>query len=525
MKKFIPIILGLLLSCQLSAQNDPKQMLDEIYTEAERCYLIDDYQQLVTYINQYYKIASENESELGESSDIYWAYYNKLYGNYFYRTAEIYDESFKNAEKGYKSSLNTFNNRNNVTNAIVLHEELAQLYYKVGEYYKALKHLDTVSTYYNQRLNMGVESVKPNYYKTLTQLAMCYARMGEFSTALTLIEHALNSYYKKHKDDDYYETLRKKGKILMCQAESRGSTNYKEAVNSYQQYVNEYCKSIEKRMDGMTDAQRNQYWLAMHHFLYDCFRLGNQAPEMLYDVVLFSKDYLVRKDAEPTNWKQIRQVLKKDECAIEFVQYFGRNDEKRLGCLVLKHNSKKPHFIDLFSADSLLNLPLTDSYTIGEAIENKGYSDIKDSLYNDKRLPELIWTKSLMESIGDAQKIYFAPDGMVNLLAIEYLMPDTRKICYRLSSTRTLLKKRVAPKLETALLCGGIVYNETYIPIDGGNDVDAYRYLAYPSFDLTYMPGTLNSMVSIYKLRNKQTDVLLTGSAATDEVFLNLLKL
>jgi tetratricopeptide (TPR) repeat protein len=526
MKKLLPILLGILLACQLSAQNRTTQLLDEIFADAEQCYLMDDYRQLQKWIQLYGRFFDYYKDDLGDSTDVYAAYLAKMKGSYYYGFADLDDEFYEESEQQYKASLAVFNKRHNVTNAVVIHEELAQLYYKMKDYYKAKMHLDSAWAYYNERLNiMGVESVKPDYYRTLTQMAMCNARTEFYGLALLQIERALKDYYKKNKDDGYYETLRKKGKILMCQADSYGNTDYKEAVNCYQQYVKEYCNSIEKRMAGMTESQRNQYWLSMHQFLYDCFRLGNRAPEMLYDLTLFSKDYLVRKQAEPTTWKQIRQVLGKNECAIEFVQYFGKDDEKRLGCLILKHNSKKPFFLDLYSIDSLLNLPLTDRYTIGEALDETYDVYVKDTLYTDNRVPGLFWTKPLMDAIGDARKVYFAPDGLLNLVPIEYLMPDPTKVCYRLSSTRTLLRKHVAPKMESALLFGGMEYEGTYVPIGDGNDVLTYRHLASDDFSVTYLPGTKEEVIGIYKIRNKPTDVLMLGSAATDEVFLNLLKL
>ena len=523
MKRSIVLILGCLLSLQLAAQEKGKQQLVRIFTEAEQCYLKDDYLQLENCLKQYADIFKAVQEELGDSIDVYRAYYAKMCGTYYYGIAEV-DSCDYYAEKMYRISLNTFNKRNNVTNAMVLHEELAQLYYKTKSYSKAKVQLDSVFNYYDERLNdMRIDSFKPNYYRTLSQLAMCNARLGNFDIALSQIDEALDDFYKKQKDANYYEALRKRGKILMLQADSLGSTHYKKAVECYQRYVNERYAAIGKEMSGMTDSQRGQYWLATHQFLYDCYRLGNYAPEMLYDLALFSKDYLLRKTAQQTKWKGVRKSLGKSDCAIEFVQYFGKNDEKRMGCLVLKSNSKKPLFIDMFSTDSLLNLPLTDLHTIGSAIVTS-VSTVKDTLYNDERLPELIWTKSLIAAIGDAQKVYFAPDGLLHQMAIEYLMPDTTKTCYRLTSTRNLIKKRIAPKMESALLCGGIEYGAQFMPSSRDNDVVAYRFLAPHTTTIKDLPGARKEVDSIYAFRNNPHDTLLVGEAATDEAFLRAMK-
>ncbi len=523
MKRGIVLILGFLLTLQLAAQDKGKQQLARIFTEAEQCYLTDDYQQLEACLEQYIDIFKASQEELGDSADVYLAYYAKMLGAFYYGFAEE-DSCDYYSEMMYRISLDAFNQRNNVVNAMVLHEELAQLYYKTKSYDKAKVQLDSAFNYYDERLNdMGIVSMKPNYYRTLSQLAMCNARLGDFNLALSQIDEALDEYYKKQKDAEYYETLRKRAKILMLQTDSLGSTHYKKAVDCYQRYVNERYAAIGKEMNGMTDSQREQYWLATHQFLYDCYRLGDYAPEMLYDLALFSKDYLVRKNAQQTKWKNLRKSLGKSDCAIEFVQYFGKNDEKRMGCLVLKNNSKKPLFIDMFSTDSLLRLPLTNLHTIGSAIATS-VSTVKDTLYNDERLPELIWSKSLMTAIGDAQKVYFAPDGLLHQIAIEYLMPDTTKICYRLTSTRNLTKKRTPPKMESALLCGGIEYGAKFMPSNRDNDVVAYRFLAPLTTTIKDLPGARKEVDSIYAFRNNPQDTLLVGEAATDEALLRTMK-
>lgn len=523
MKRCIVLILGFIVTLQLVARDNVKQQLVSIFMEAEQCYLKDDYQQLEACLKQYADIFINNHEELGDSLDVYRAYYAKIFGTYYYGLAEV-DSCDYYSEMMYRISLNIFNQRHNVVNAMALHEELAQLYYKTKSYNKAKVELDSVFNYYDERLNdLGIASVKPNYYKTLSQLAMCNARLGDFNLALSQIDEALDDYYKKLKDADYYESLRKRGKIIMLQADSQGNTHYKKAVDCYQRYVNERYAAIGKEMKDMTDSQRGQYWLATHQFLYDCYRLGNYAPEMLYDLALFSKDYLIRRNAQLTKWKDVRKSLGKSDCAIEFVQYFGKNDEKRMGCLVLKSNSKRPLFIDMFSTDSLLNLPLTSLHNIGSAIVTT-VSTVKDTLYNDKRIAELIWNKSLMMAIGDAHKVYFAPDGLLHQMAIEYLMPDTTKTCYRLTSTRNLTQKRTVPKMESALLCGGVEYGAKFVPSNRNNDVVAYRFLAPNTTTIKDLPGSRKEVDSIYAFRNNPQDTLLLGEAATDEALLQTMK-
>ena len=83
-------------------------------------------------------------------------------------------------------------------------------------------------------------------------------------------------------------------------------------------------------------------------------------------------------------------------------------------------------------------------------------ASIKNLLYSDSVLFHQIWTPQLMKAIGDAKKVYFAPDGFLHQLAIEYMIPDTLIDCYRLSSTRVLTKKKEPVNYSKLLVCGGM---------------------------------------------------------------------
>ena len=420
-----------------------------------------------------------------------------------------------------------FECRGDSTDSFKVREELAQLYYKTRDYSFAIQQLKMVLAFYDYRVNgMDIESYEKDYFRTLSQLAMCNARVGDFSQAKKQIDQAIQ-YFRKQKGSQYFEALRRKGKILMMETDKQGTDNYKNACKLYEQFVNEQYTSIAQRLDTMSESHRSQYWLSSHQFLFDCVRLGNHAPEMLYDLTLFSKGYLIayehNKTVTRTTWKQVKKELSPTDCAIEFVQYFGKNDQRRMGCLVLKSNSKQPQFIDLFSTDSLLNIRLAPFQTVGSVLTTS-QSDMKDTLYHYAALPQLIWTPKLMSAIGQSQRVFFAPDGLLNLLAIEYLMPDESKECYRLSSTRNIKKHRAAPRLNKALLCGGITYNSYIYPNVRNNDAVAYRYLSRSETEIKELPGAKDEVDSIYAYRHNSNDVLLSDSRATDEQFLQQLK-
>ena len=511
-----------------------KQQLAALFEQAEQYYLMDDYQRLEEYCGRYHNLLEEHFDEFGDSLDVFVAYYNKMLGSYYYGLAEGEDDYFYESRYQYRKSLLTFLLRGSDKNVMTLREELAQLDYKVGRYEDAATHLDSVYNYLDYRINdLGITSLEPQYYKTLSQLAMCNARMATrdsddarsrklFSLALDQIDQATR-YYKSHKDQGYPEALRKQAKILMMQSDRMGSTDYKEAMKCYRQYVDDQCTLVEQQLQQMDESQRGQYWLAIHRFLYDCYRLGDRAPEMLYDLALLSKGYLVAREHDPktlrTRWKQVRKALKHDECALEFVQYFGKDDTKRMGCLVLRHDSQRPKFIDLFSVDSLLALPVGAYSTVEQALE-LDYGDDKNEFYTDSSIVANIWRPELLSQLKGVRRLYFAPDGILHQWAIEYQLPDSAMIGYRLTSTRNLLQRKHNKLQGRALLCGGIYFNASISPATRDNDSVAYSFLKGKAGFIKELPYTIDEIDTIQAIRSNPDDVTLVGSTATDEQFL-----
>ena len=427
-----------------------------------------------------------------------------------------------------------------LSNAAVLHQELAQLNYKLEEYKEAYEHIEKVCDYYKNRMDLGVKSDVPMYYKTLSLLALCNAQVASmeedddkskelFEQSLNHIETSIGDVIK-HKDKTYYDRVRIKGKILMMMFDRLHIDRKKDAANCYTQYVNYQRETVDKRLSQMTESQKEQNWLALHQFLFDCYRLGDESPEMLYDLALFSKEYLLQNQKDKDiRWKQIRSILDKQECAIEFVQYQGSFNQMMLGCLVLKKDSKRSLFIEISKTDSILkrNVGENECLTVGKAMtyqpSDPDEFSVKDELYSDSALFHKIWTPELMEAIGDAKKVYFSPDGFLHQLAIEYMMPDSTKDCYRLSSTRVLLRKNEKPNIDRMILLGNIDYYAEIDPKTNGNDVVCYDYLAGHG-RIGELPFAQMEVDSIVASRIGYRDTVLVGSNATDENLKDLLQ-
>lgn len=521
-----------------------KFLLDALFPEAECYYMLDDYQQLDSTIVRYIDCFRAYREELADSLDVYKAYLYKMLGNSMY--AEV-DESSngmiyaERASKYYAYSINIFDARGSDDNVYVLLKELAQLFYKVKAYSYAYEYLNEVKIRYQERLDNGIFDEEQDYYNTLSQMALCKARMASeeksdntsrelFDQSIAQIDSSV-VYGQKEKNALFYDWLRTKGKILMMLYDRLNIDNKKAAKDCYEQYVDYQKNTIGKRLAQMTESQQEQNWLALHDFLYDCYRLGEESSEMLYDLALFSKNYLLEnRQTDKVRWQDVRKSLKADDCALEFVQYHGANDENHLACLVLKKNSVKPLFVEIAAIDEILDMILyRDKDVVLDVEQCMTYqqgvyklSAIKNLLYSDSTLFHQIWTPQLMKAIGDAKKVYFAPDGFLHQLAIEYMIPDTLKDCYRLSSTRILTRKKEPIDYNKLLVCGGMNYHTKLNPHTPGNDVRAYNFFA-GNGSVTDLPGAVREIRTIMEVRHNAADTLLTGEQATDENLMQLL--
>ena len=219
-----------------------------------------------------------------------------------------------------------------------VHDDLAQLYYKQESYDKALAHLDSIlaSPLYSDAISRNKET-QQNIMFVKSQRALCLARMGRYDEALAIINPIVLAYKQQQDKRLYAETLRKKAKILMLQYDATGKYNPL-AKTCYQEYLAVSRDYIDEHFIRMNESEREQYWMAEQPFVTDCFRLEGKAPELLYDVALYSKAVLLqmgrdfRDDMTVTErkavlsdirvtWQQIKEQLPQNGCAIEFILY------------------------------------------------------------------------------------------------------------------------------------------------------------------------------------------------------------
>lgn len=455
----------------------------------------------------------------------------KLKGDFHYENSNIDETSYSKAEKFFRQALDIYDTHSffngNLNCAPMIHRELAQLYYKQRQYDKARNEMqiayDAFSiAYENFAFNPG-DDFFLQYLDIKAYLAICDARLGRNSSAeidevMEFYKTEYTSLYNADSDAYYYETLRKKAKIIMLLADYDSQSQAVELYKRYFDWVRD--ESLCKLRAMATTAEREDYWMQIRPFVVDAYQTEKANPSLLYDVTLFAKGLLLQLDKRDNetkslcySWEQVSGRLSENACAVEFIQYI-KNDRQCLAALVLRCGDT-PQFVQMTSPDSVLNF-ICDGMTCQERITSTN-GELKNGLYNDEELRTMIFNDELKMALNQCDTIYFAPDGYLHQLAIEYMKPKEleHSSMFRLTSTRSLIDEQITTTdlQGSALLVGGIRYN------DGRA---AETSITRGSTGFAYLPGTLKEVDSIRSIRANDCDTLLTGYKATKSAFMNL---
>lgn len=424
--------------------------------------------------------------------------------------------------------------------ADALRDDLAQIYYQQGRYSEAITQLDSILAGPRYKENARVRGMESLRQEMMSQRALCLARNGKYDEAYEIMQSILG-YFKQHHDDKRRaEALRKTAKILMLKYDGTGIYNPL-ALRYYKEYLALSKKFIDQNFVQMSASEREQYWLAEQPFVTDCYRLEGRDASFLYDVALFSKAILLQMNRQfkpdmslsnrkqtlssiRTTWLDVKRAMPRGSSAIEFVTYEKRG-EIYIGALVINKESKGPVFVEIVSYDSLFNYPLENGITLGEALSSNE-SEMKNLIYRNLNLRNLIWNRKLINVIGQSKSVYFAADDLLHLLAIEYLLPEKleRKPFFRMTSTRLLAERSHKQKISNVLFCGGVNYESKEKEEEGkNNDKVAYYRMSHEIMGLPYLSGSLTEVDSISIYRNNPKDSILVGMHASEGVLRNLL--
>lgn len=522
MRRFfiLTVILSVLsgLICNASGSvpsKDVREQLRALHVECEEAYMRNDYVHMRNILDRSHSILDSlgmigfDFSRLPEE----FALYYKDEGSYNYCLTDMNEDGYQAAAICYLTALAIYEKYDDdPLKKAALNTELAQVYYKAGVYDEALKYLETNLEIYSKGWNEAA-------FRTLSEIALCKARLGRYEEALDDIDFAIE---EGSRYDKGLEMIRKKGKILSIRAERKYTSDI-EAADCFRRYFEAQKDSISSVFSSMTSAQRERYWLRMHPFITDCYRIGVQDPCLLYDVTLFSKNILLqfsdrRNSPVSITWQDIQSRLKEGECAIEFISYESLGTQ-HMAALILKKTGE-PVFKYMYPTISFLGARINGFIMMRDVLESSNL-DYKDHLYNNRNIGTLIWG-GLSPYLTDVNRIYFAPDGVFHRIAIEYMFPEREEgkpEIHRLTGTRELMKERKRLDSSRMIMCGGMDFYES-LAEDARkthrNDRLAYQLIRDIRPYFTAIPNSLKEVDSIFVLRGNPDDCLLTGREATE---------
>ncbi len=502
-------------------------------------------------MNIYKKALGPDHPDYATSLNNLASLYDSM-GNYdkaaslFIEAMSIYKKAVGTDHPDYANSLNN----------------LAFLYDSMGNYAKA-------EPLYIEALNIWKKAVgtdHPDYATSLNNLALLYDRMGNEAKAEPLyieandnlnnqinqnfaflsekekeqfLEHNIkryfkiyNSYFLTRKAQNpsittvsYNNELAHKGMLLQSnmalrQAVYAGQDSvligaYEQFITLHKMLTQLYAKPIAER--GMnTDSLET----VANTLEKELMSKGQDLPGV-EDLTGLSK----------IKWTDVRQALKADEAAIEFIsfQYYDKRwtdydkrwtDSTYYCALVLRQDSKQPDMIYLCEERQLQALLSTPRATDDAGYISQLYRHQpagKNSLY------QLIW-QPINSQLSGIKTIHLAPSGLLHKVAFSAIPISDNKCLadkYNLhivSSTRILaksakFKSELSPTSNfKQVLYGGIIYDDGTLP----EDKRGYTW--------SYLPGTLSEVTGIEKLAKAKgiASALYTGNSATEESFKHL---
>ena len=284
--------------------------------------------------------------------------------------------------------------------------------------------------------------------------------------------------------------------------------------------------NICKEFTRMTSEQKQRIWgiyekyFLLYRHIIEKSRNDGLLLSRLFDYVLFSKSLLldtgIQSDANRLmiTWKDIQHQLSDDDLAIEFISTIGvQGNYNTYHALVIDKNNPNPRMITLYSERELEEIKKTTTRNISDIVG------------------ELIW-KPILVQYSNAKNIYFSPDGILHILPIEYYNVNSttnmfgQYNMYRLSSTKELIGKHSQKQFSSAVLYGGLDYNqlkETTVGTSTKELPGVWRGIANRGgFDPLF--NTLVETQEIKDLLDSKNIVttLYSGEKGTEESFRNL---
>ena len=266
---------------------------------------------------------------------------------------------------------------------------------------------------------------------------------------------------------DYIISLRKKAEILLKKGERE------EALRLFRSFYKAELDYVKRNFVGMTEQNRLDFWKKEKPLLSEIFSLGEACPEFLYDVALLRRHIALldrkavadRKSLDEfcrIDSRQVRKALRPKEVAVEFACYKDLLSADTMYIALVASRDRVRH-VALGTRKDL------HGYRVGKVTLDEAVcagARYVDQIYEDTVLAQKIWQPIVKLLPAGTQTLYFAPDGLFQMLGIEYLSSEDLKglEMRRLSSTAQIVPRQVGPGKKNGadgvLVVGGLAYNE-----------------------------------------------------------------
>lgn len=374
--------------------------------------------------------------------------------------------------------------------------------------YMNLSHPDYLQALrdFNLALSLGLEK-DADHYIILSNKAVVDAHLGNFKEALESIKLCIkwfqSNFSEKH--SDYIILLRKRAEILYLMRD------YSKSKKAFRDYYSVEKSFILANFMSMTEQNRLDFWKKEKPLISEIFALEHEDPVFLYDVALFRRQValLGRNDSLSIRHKlscseeQVAKKIGKKDVAIEFVKYEKEKKNRYAALIISRAQKRRVEFVPLWTEDSIKTFNVGGN-RLDSALCSKIRAD-KERVYQNESLSSYVWDK-LLPYIPEGSTVYFAPDGILHLLAIEYLptVNNGRYEFHRLTTTALLAEssKKQSRAKPKSLVIGGMDYD--FIPPKDNSpstttNQDAFKYLLQNKMLLhfSHLPGSKKETDSI----------------------------
>ncbi len=365
--------------------------------------------------------------------------------------ASVYVRSgrFDKAENLYKSLIT---DDSNINNPVTL-QNLGFLYMTQGMWDLAVDALKSAYPLFKEN--------SADKYISLSNLALAEVFSSYKSDAYKHIESALDNLtrFLGHDHPDVITAKRKQAEILLALG------NLPMAANIFEDYFKYNSAQIISAFGNMTTQGRLDFWKKERPLISLCFGIETENPGFLLDVALFRRGIALLGNTPDFDrllsikGKDIKRILKDNQAAVDFVVYPKRDSKGRLqDCLgAVIATKSNVDFAPLGRLSDIENYKVK-GIRLKTAISS-GRQEHIDAIYSDSLLTELIWYP-VLEKLNGEKQIYFVPDGILNLLAIEYLpgLSDSHSF-HRLTNLVNIFSRKKKRNNGKFLLAGGLDYN------------------------------------------------------------------